>query len=93
MIDINSIVDNQKEYFFKGNTLSVSYRIDCLNKLYTAIESNSSLIYDALKNDLGKNRDEAYISEIGLLLNEISYIKKKLKKLKMKNSMKFGRKI
>lgn len=80
MIDINSIVDNQKEYFFKGNTLSVSYRIDCLNKLYTAIESNSSLIYDALKNDLGKNRDEAYISEIGLLLNEISYIKKKLKR-------------
>lgn len=80
MIDVNTIVNNQKRFFLEGTTLDISYRIEQLDRLYNAIRDNSSLIYNALNVDLGKNKNEAYVSEIGLLLNEISYITKNLKK-------------
>lgn len=80
MIDVNTIVNNQKRFFLGGTTLDISYRIEQLNRLYYAIQNNSSLIYNALNVDLGKNKNEAYVCEIGLLLNEISYVKKNLKK-------------
>ena len=45
-----------------GNTLPVSFRKQQLKKLYDAINRYEDAIVDALKKDLGKSREESYIT-------------------------------
>ena len=78
MNNILDVINKQRNYFQNGNTFNVKNRIEFLDKLYNVIRNNTTLIYNALQLDLGKNEDEAYTCEIGLLLNEISYIKNNL---------------
>ena len=78
MNKILDVINKQRNYFQNGNTFNVKNRIEFLDKLYNVIRNNTTLIYNALQLDLGKNEDEAYTCEIGLLLNEISYIKNNL---------------
>tara|TARA_A100000164_G_scaffold381854_1_gene435949 strand:- start:4997 stop:6364 length:1368 start_codon:yes stop_codon:yes gene_type:complete len=58
--------------------LSVSQRINYLNKLKEEIISNEDSIYSALNKDLNKPEFEVYTSEIGFLLNEIKLFIKNL---------------
>lgn len=68
----------QKEYFLTGGTLSVSFRKDSLKKLYHAIDRHEAEIVDALYQDLGKSREESYMSEIGMVKAEITHMLKHL---------------
>ncbi|PLR65958.1 aldehyde dehydrogenase family protein [Bacillus sp. UMB0893] len=77
---IQLIISKQKEYFYKGNTRNVQGRYDQLEKLYLTIKKNERAIMDALKTDLNKSEFEAYSTEIGILLEEIQFSKKNLKK-------------
>ena len=78
---INEIVLAQKQYFSSGATLSYKFRIDALCKLESAIKKNEQQIYAALQADLGKSETEAFMCEVGLVLGEISWMKRNLKKL------------
>jgi aldehyde dehydrogenase (NAD+) len=60
--------------------LDISFRREALTKLYKAIESNSDLLKDALKKDLGKSSFESDMCEIRLTLSEITYQIKHIKK-------------
>lgn len=71
---IAAIVARQRAFFKSGKTLSVSYRKEALKKLYAAIISRESTLADALQKDLGKSDFESYMCEIGLVLDEISYM-------------------
>ena len=77
---ISDLLDTQKIYFKKGGTLSVKYRIEQLDKLYNAIVKYEQEIQEALYADLGKNKFEAYTSEIGIILNSITNAKKNTRK-------------
>lgn len=77
---IQSIISNQRDYFYKGNTRNVQERYDQLQKLYLTIKKNERAVMDALKKDLNKSEFEAYSTEIGILLEEIQFSKKNLKK-------------
>ncbi len=77
---INKITSQQKQWFNSGETLSYSFRIKALKKLKAAIISHEEDIYTALWNDLHKSKFEAYASEIGFVLEELSYHIKHLKK-------------
>lgn len=77
--EIQSIVEKQREYFAKGKTLDVNFRLNALKKLKGAIENNIDRINDAIKKDLGKSGFESYMCETGLTLSEISYMIKHLK--------------
>lgn len=77
---MQEILIRQKEFFKKGNTLSIENRLKYLKKLQEAIKSGETEILNALKLDLGKSEMEAYMCEVGLSLSEISYFLKNLKK-------------
>ena len=78
--EINDIVVKQKKYFQTGATLSVNTRISGLRRLYTAISQNEERIHDALRKDLGKSGFESYMCETGLVLEEISYMLKHIRR-------------
>ena len=80
-MSIEMIVQKQKAYFATGATLPYRARMDALNKLEKAIKDREQDIYQALYADLGKSEMEAFMCEVGLVLSEISWMKKHLKKL------------
>ncbi len=78
--DIKKILKMQREYFCSGKTLDISFRRDMLRRLKSAVLANEREIYEALKNDLNKGEFEAYMTEVGPVLNEINLAIRKLKK-------------
>ena len=83
-MNITSIVQNQKKYFASGATRSYAFRKSALEHLKQALLDNEDLICDAMMTDLGKSRMEVYMTETGMVLEEISYHLKHLRKW-MKN--------
>lgn len=79
-MEINNLVKKQKEYFNSLETLSYEFRKNALLSLKKAIISNQLEIEEALFKDLGKNKVESYMAEIGIVLKEISFMLKHLKK-------------
>ena len=77
---IEHLFDKQKQFFFSGETIPYSFRINALKGLKAAILKYEDEIYDALWKDLHKSKFEAYASEIGFVLEELSFHIKKLKK-------------
>ena len=77
---MTQIYQKQKEYFRSGVTLDVSWRRKQLQALYDVIVRNEKDITDALYKDLGKSAEESYMSEIGMVLSEITHMKKHLKR-------------
>ena len=78
--EILRIVETQKDFFKLGKTLDVGFRIAHLKKLYDVIKKKEDKIAGALYKDLGKSKSEAYMCETGLVLSEISYTLKHIKK-------------
>ena len=77
---IKELVEKQRELFASGATLDVDTRISALKGLYEAIVSREDEIYAALKSDLGKSQSESFMCEVGLVLGEISYMLKHIKR-------------
>ena len=78
--EINVIIEKQKEYFSQGYTLDVEHRIASLKLLRDAIRRNEEKIAKAIKKDLGKSAEESYMCETGLVISEISYMIKHVRK-------------
>lgn len=74
--EILRIVEKQRTWFFTGSTLSLSGRIEALNKLKTCILEREADIHEALLNDLGKSSFESYMCETGIVLSEITFMLK-----------------
>ena len=72
--EIQNLLQKQRDYFYSGATIPVSFRIEQLKKLYAAVKAQEDQISQALKTDLGKSPYESYLCEIGLVLSEISYL-------------------
>ena len=83
-----SILEGQKEYFKTGVTLSYAFRKQMLKKLYDGVLKYKDRVINALKSDLGKSETEAYMCEVGLVLSEITYLIKNLKKFMAKSVVK-----
>lgn len=79
-IQIKNILEGQRAYFRNGHTQSTSFRIENLKKLKKAILDHETAICDALWEDLHKSKEEAYLTEISLVLGEIDYHIRHLKK-------------
>ncbi len=70
----DELLTRQRTFFATGKTLSISCRKQALKKLRQAIEIYEKQLFQALKQDLGKSQSESYMSEIGLVKSEISYM-------------------
>lgn len=77
-MDMKDIIKKQNNLFQKNTTKSVKYRKSMLQKLLNIIEENEEEILTALKQDLGKSRTEAYMTEISIVYGEIRYALKHL---------------
>ena len=90
-MDFSNYIENQENYFRKGNTLPISKRKKLLKNLKKEILSNEDKIFQALNNDLRKSNYETYLTEIGILISEIdlflSNLKKWAKPKKVKSSL------
>lgn len=89
-MDIHDIVESEKHFFRTGVTRGVDFRIDTLKKFRKAIIENDELISAALKADLNKQPFESYMCETGLLLEEINFHIKRLKKWSKTRRVKSG---
>ena len=79
-LEISEIVAKQRKFFSTGKTLNVSFRINALKKLREHIKENENKISEAVKKDLGKSYFESYMCEMGLVLGEITFMLKHIKK-------------
>lgn len=70
---------DSKAFFNTQQTKDISFRKEQLKKLSKAIKSYESDILEALYTDLGKNKIEAYATEIGITLKSIKNARKELK--------------
>lgn len=72
--EITAIVDKQRRYYSTGATLPVEGRIEVLKKLRQALLHHEEAIAEAIRQDLGKSKEESYMCETGLVVSEISYL-------------------
>ncbi len=77
---VRSAVADQKRYFQTGLTREVDNRIETLDRLRTMIDRHQDQILEAVAADLGKPPAEAYTSEIGVVYQELSLIRRKLRR-------------
>jgi aldehyde dehydrogenase (NAD+) len=76
---IESIVAAQRIFFKSHTTKTLNFRIDHLKKFKSAILKFESKITEALWQDLHKSEEEAYLTEISIVLGEINNHLKHLK--------------
>ncbi len=74
------IYNSQKEFFKTNKTKSYDFRIKQLKLLKKILKENESDILNALNKDLGKSSQEAYMTELGIVIKELNYVLKNLKK-------------
>ena len=79
-MNIDKILEKQREFFHSGATLDVNFRIAQLKKLRNAVKKYENKICDALTKDLGKSAYEGFMCEVGLVLTELSYMIKHTKR-------------
>lgn len=84
---IHAIVEKQREFFDAGNTASVDTRIAYLKKIKSYLLENESVIAEALKADLGKSPYESYLCEIAVVVAEVNYMLKNIRKLTKKKTV------
>lgn len=77
---IESLIGKQRDFFASGKTREISFRLEMLKKLKAAIIQYEKKITAAFWTDLHKSYEEAYLTEIGLVLGEIDYHMKNLRK-------------
>ena len=85
--EIREIVETQRKYFYTGAVLHVDYRIQALKKLQSCILKYENEINEVIKKDLGKSAFESYMCETGLVLSEISYMLKHIRKFSKEKTL------
>ncbi|OAO08316.1 aldehyde dehydrogenase [Staphylococcus cohnii] len=79
MNSIEQSFHNSKQYFNTHDTKSLKFRKKQLKQLSKSIKNYESELLEAFQEDLGKNKVEAYATEIGFTLKNIKSARKELK--------------
>lgn len=72
-MNFGSLVAHQREFFESGITRPLSFRLEALRKLQKTLLDNEGLVNEAMKADLNKSPFEAYMTETGMVLDEIRF--------------------
>ncbi len=70
--DIGRIVDQQRAYFRKGETLDVTWRIAQLKRLKKGVIAYERAFEETLQQDLGRSAVEGYLCDIVPTITEIN---------------------
>lgn len=79
-MDIKTLVDTQRDFYNTNYTKDVQHRMEILKKIKVWMLNHQTLIIEALKQDLNKDATESYMCEIGLVLSELNFQLKHIKK-------------
>lgn len=69
---IDFLVSAQRKFFADGKTRNTEYRKEALRKLRDALKKWEKPLTKALRHDLHKSYEEAFMTEIGLVYGEIA---------------------
>lgn len=69
--EIRRIVEAQREFFRSGRTLDLEFRRENLRALERALHKWEGRLADALWQDLHKSYEEAYLTELSIVLGEV----------------------
>jgi len=78
--EVKNILSAQKTFFQSGATLDIKFRKDTLTRLFNKIEEMRPEIHAALYSDLRKSEFESIETETSGILEEIIYMRKRVKK-------------
>lgn len=81
MEEIKALLKTQRAFYGKGRTKNIDFRIRQLLRLQSSIKKYEEEILKALKKDLNKAPFESYATEIGMVMEEIKYLVKNIRKL------------
>lgn len=70
---VHELVVLQRNSFARNHPYSVDERIIALERLQETLRRREGDICLALNHDLGKSQEEAYMTEVGMVLSEISH--------------------
>ncbi|PKD20462.1 aldehyde dehydrogenase, partial [Salegentibacter salinarum] len=76
---ISEIYKGQKAFFASQKTKSIAFRLQQLKTLKKAILQYEDKVNEALWQDLHKSKEEAFLTETSLLIEELNYHIKNLK--------------
>ena len=79
MTEIDDIVTAQEQFFNSGRTRDLDFRLENLSRLKKGIIQNETAIFEALKEDLAKSTYESFLTEVGVVLDEIRLVSRRLK--------------
>ena len=80
MTDFSEIMNKQRGFFAGGRTKDTEFRVERLRKLESWIRGHDTEIMAALKTDLNKSPFEAYATEVGVVLDELRYTLRRVKR-------------
>lgn len=75
---VHELVEKQRRFFRTDRTLDVKWRKEQLIRLKIAVQTHEKEIAEALYEDLGRSRTEAYLTDTGVVIAEINEILKGL---------------
>ena len=78
--ELDTLLENQRDFFRKGNTLNPKYRKQKLINLKATIKKYEAELLEGLRLDLGKSYHEGYMCEVGLVYDEINHMVKHVRK-------------
>lgn len=76
----DSVFQSKREFFDSGQTLSHRFRAERLKDLEKGLRDREKDVKAALHADLGKSSGESYLTEIGVVYEELSKARSELKK-------------
>jgi len=79
-MNIAETVARQRQYFLTDVTKPAAFRIAALKKLYSGIVQHEASILTALKRDLNKSDFEGYMTEVGMVLSNLRFALKHIRK-------------
>ena len=71
-LNFRTLIEKQREFFEQGNTKSLQFRLSMLHKLQDAVKNHEGLFYEAMKKDMNKCPMEVYMTETGIVSEELS---------------------
>jgi len=77
---VEELLKVQRSFFASQKTKNIAFRISSLEKLKGAILNYQNKITEALWKDLRKSKEEAYLTEISIVVQELNLHIKHLKK-------------
>jgi len=77
---LREIIEAQRTYFGSATTRPIQFRREQLLRLKQALLQNEGALRDALQADLHKSPAESYLTEVFLVVNEINYALRNLRR-------------